>query len=66
MGIVVAEDNDDLGDGLPTMGEEAEAELRKSEPLRWTCNCGEPDRPGILHRADGPCYVPDPRKMYTP
>lgn len=52
MGIVVADDNDDLGDGLPTMGEEAEAELQ-----RWTCTCGKPDRPGVMHRVDAPCYV---------
>lgn len=52
MGIVVAEDNDDLGDGLPTMGEEAEAELTK-----WTCTCGNPSRPGVVHRTDLPCYV---------
>ncbi len=60
MGIVVAEDNDDLGDGLPTMGEEAEAELlrvRALEKLEWTCTCGNPGRPGVMHRQDLPCYV---------
>jgi len=22
----------------------------------WLCSCGEPSKPGVLHRADRPCY----------
>lgn len=60
MGIVVAEDNDELGDGLPTMGEEAEAELIRSQSIaksEWCCTCGKPERPGVMHRMDAPCYA---------
>ncbi len=40
------------GDGVPTMGEEAETYLRE-----YACSCGNPGTPGIMHRTDGPCYV---------
>ena len=26
-------------------------------PSPWTCTCGEPDTPRVVHRQDGPCYV---------
>lgn len=42
------------GDGLPTMGEEAEASLNAA-----TCTCGKPGTPGVVHRTDGPCYQDD-------
>ena len=41
-------------DGLPTMGQEAENAL-----AGWRCTCGQPEDEGVLHRVDGPCYVPD-------
>jgi hypothetical protein len=40
-------------DGLPTMGQEAENAL-----AGWRCTCGQPEDEGVLHRVDGPCYVP--------
>ena len=44
--IELAQDNDDI----PTMGEEAEAELKK-----WVCVCGQPELPGVLHSRDKDC-----------
>jgi hypothetical protein len=49
---------------VPTMGEEAEAELEK-----WRCTCGKPELAGVIHRVDLPCYVVDDplaRKDKTP
>lgn len=44
------------GDGLPTMGEQAEATLQNETGFR--CTCGQPDKPGVMHRTDKPCYIP--------
>lgn len=48
-------------DGLPTMGNEAEAELLRSQSIAkaegFACSCGQPDRAGVMHRQDGPCTV---------
>jgi hypothetical protein len=64
VGIVVAPDNDDMGegDGLPTMGEQAEAELGS---MPWACMCGRPMTPGVMHRADAPCYHLEERNEST-
>jgi hypothetical protein len=26
-------------------------------PRVWRCSCGSPSLPGVLHRADRPCYA---------
>lgn len=48
-------------DGIPTMGDEVESILR-----RFTCTCGQPQTPGVMHRYDAPCYVIEEKDMDTP
>lgn len=42
-------------DGLPTMGEQAEAALES----QFRCTCGHPEAPGVLHKTDAPCVQVD-------
>ena len=42
----------DHGDGLPTMGDQAEEEMTK-----WACWCGQPSLPGVLHKTNEPCKL---------
>ena len=29
----------------------------KPEEIQFRCTCGKPLEPGVVHRADAPCYV---------
>jgi hypothetical protein len=31
--------------------------MSEPEELEFRCTCGKPLEPGIVHRADAPCYV---------
>jgi hypothetical protein len=40
----------------PTAPKTKRARKPKAAPAQTECVCGEPEKPGVVHRTDGPCY----------